>query len=74
MFTSADSNLIPEFQKALELLGLHTENEGLPGPGGVPKDIVYELFKSYDADGSGHIDFTEFCDAMLKPDVFSGML
>lgn len=41
----------PEFRQALEHLGLHTADVGLPGPGGVAEDVMWALFCRYDADG-----------------------
>ena len=57
---------IHEFIKALEYIGLHTAEHGLPGEGGNPRDVVEALFRRYDLDGSGTIDYDEFCNAILK--------
>lgn len=56
-FTKFDTNLsgtvdIKEFTKALECLGLHTAENGLPGQGGVPQIVVNGLFARYDTDGA----------------------
>lgn len=48
-----------EFAKALEYLGLHTADGGLPGSGGLPTDVVVGLFERYDKDQSGHVDYEE---------------
>lgn len=56
---------VHEFTKALEYLGLHTAEGGLPGAGGLPVDVVTGLFERYDKDKSGHIDYEEFCGAIL---------
>jgi hypothetical protein len=40
-----------EFTKALEYLGLHTADTGLPGVGGLPADVVNGLFDRYDTSG-----------------------
>ena len=57
---------VHEFAKALEYLGLHTAEGGLPGVGGLPMDVVTGLFERYDNDNSGHVDYEEFCGAILK--------
>jgi len=51
---------IHEFIDALESLGLHSVDSGLPGLGGVPRSVVEELFSRFDADGSGSIEYDEF--------------
>lgn len=55
-----------EFAKALEYLGLHTAEGGLPGAGGLPEAVVMGLFDRYDTDRSGSVDYDEFCSAILK--------
>jgi hypothetical protein len=52
-----------EFGKCLEYLGLHTENEGNQGLGGVPAEIVTSLFGRYDTDDSGEIEYDEVCES-----------
>ena len=46
---------------------LHTEDLGLPGQGGLPYAIVEALFKRYDKDGSGELDYEEFSGLINKP-------
>ena len=65
---------IHEFEKALEHLGLHTADGGLPGAGGLPTAVVHGLFYRYDTDGSGHVDYEEFCAAVLQEDRMHKML
>ena len=65
---------IHEFEKALEHLGLHTADGGLPGAGGLPTAVVHGLFFRYDTDGSGHVDYEEFCAAVLQDDRMHKML
>ena len=57
-----------EFSKALEHMGLHTENQGLPGWGGVPASVMKALFDRFDGDGSGTIDYEEFLEALMTND------
>ena len=44
-----------EFSKALEHMGLHTQDEGLPGWGGVKASVMRALFEKFDIDGGGTI-------------------
>lgn len=55
-----------EFMKALEYLGLHTAENGLPGSGGLPSEVVHGLFDRYDTSGDGQVDYNEFCAAIVK--------
>ena len=55
-----------EFTAALESLGLHTAEDGLAGQGGVPQNVVRQLFSRYDKDGSGEVDYAEFYNELLK--------
>ena len=57
-----------EFSLALEHLGLHTEEEGLRGEGGLSKEVVEALFARYDTSGDGKVSFQEFSAALLAPD------
>ena len=63
-----------EFSLALEHLGLHTEDEGLPGQGGLPLNVMQGLFRRYDEDDSGSLDYDEFAAVMLKPAKLTKML
>jgi len=63
-----------EFSLALEHLGLHQADAGLPGQGGLAPGVVGALFRRYDVDGSGHLEYAEFRDAMLAPDKLTKML
>jgi len=63
-----------EFSLALEHLGLHQADAGLPGQGGLPPGTVSALFRRYDVDNSGMLEYGEFRDAMLAPDKLSKML
>jgi hypothetical protein len=63
-----------EFNKALEYLGLHTEDEGLEGHGGLPRAVVVALFERYDTSGDGMVEYEEFCEALLSSDKASKML
>jgi len=70
-FTKFDADMsgavsYKEFKKTLEYLGLHTMESGLPGQGGYPEAVVEGLFRSYDKDGSGELDYHEFAAALLK--------
>jgi len=65
---------LKEFSLALEHLGLHMADHGLPGQGGLQPWVVERLFARYDADGSGALEYTEFCGAMLSPDKMTKML
>lgn len=64
----------PEFARALEHIGLHQENEGLMGNGGLPAGVVRALFARYDVDGSGSVEYDEFCSILLSPDRATKML
>ena len=60
---------INEFCRALERFGLHTAQHGLRGGvGGLGKEVVEALFKSFDRDGSGYLDYPEFEEALLQPE------
>ena len=61
-------------QASLEHLGLHTAEGGLPGAGGLPVEVVQALFRRYDADCSGHVDYEEFSTAILQEDRMHKML
>lgn len=63
-----------EFSLALEHLGLHQEDKGLPGQGGLPTAVVEALFKRYDADGSGQLEYNEFAAAIMQPSKMTKML
>ena len=70
-FTKFDTDMsgaisCKEFKKALECLGLHSSESGLPGFGGYPEAVVEGLFASYDKDGSGEIDYNESVEQLLK--------
>lgn len=57
---------IHEFKKALEYIGLHTAEAGLPGQGGMPSAVIEGLFAQYDKDGSGQLDYNEFVESLLS--------
>ena len=65
---------LKEFMLALEHLGLHTEDKGLPGQGGLPYATVEALFNRYDKDGSGHLDYEEFSAFIHHPSKITKML
>jgi len=54
-----------EFKHALEYIGLHTQESGLPGNGGMPEVVLEALFRKYDQDGSGQLEYMEFVNALL---------
>ena len=54
-----------EFMKALSLWSATAEN-GLPGSGGLPSEVVHGLFDRYDTSGDGQVDYNEFCAAIVK--------
>eukprot|EP00325_Prymnesiales_sp_UTEX-LB-985_P031401 CAMPEP_0174718718 /NCGR_PEP_ID=MMETSP1094-20130205/29825_1 /TAXON_ID=156173 /ORGANISM="Chrysochromulina brevifilum, Strain UTEX LB 985" /LENGTH=158 /DNA_ID=CAMNT_0015918891 /DNA_START=176 /DNA_END=652 /DNA_ORIENTATION=- len=60
---------LDEFIQSLEHLGLHVVDEGLPGLGGVPRDVVRALFARFDSDASGTIDYEEFCKYFQQSEV-----
>jgi len=53
-----------EFIAALEKFGLIMVGAKDKCPGGWPRDVVTALFTRFDADGSGSLDYREFCDAL----------
>lgn len=57
---------LDEFKYTLEHLGLHCNEGGLQGQGGMEPAVVEMLFSRYDADGGGTISYDEFCTAFLK--------
>ena len=63
-----------EFLLALEYLGLHTEETGLEGHGGLKMGTVAGLFNKYDEDRSGSLEYTEFAAAMMRDDSEHKML
>ena len=63
-----------EFSLALEHLGLHQADEGLPGMGGLAPGLVRALFNRYDEDGSGSVEYDEFCKTLTKPCRITKML
>eukprot|EP00966_Prymnesium_polylepis_P241292 5580148-Prymnesium_polylepis.1 len=56
-----------EFKKALERFGLHVVPERDSGvrapPGGYSQEVVAALFARFDADGSGALEYKEFCNS-----------
>jgi len=65
---------LTEFALALEHLGLHTEEKGLPGQGGLPMSTVKALFRRYDKDDSGSVDYEEFAVQLLQDGKMHKML
>jgi len=59
---------IHEFIQSLEHIGMHVVDEGLPGLGGVPRDVVEALFSRFDADHSGTIEYNEFVRHFQEPE------
>ena len=59
---------LEEFCKALEHLGLHCQDVGLPGWGGVPQSVMRAQFERFDADSSGTIEYDEFLTILVSTD------
>merc|ERR1712070_708356 len=56
-----------EFVSALEGFGMQVQGRR-PGVGGLPMQTVRALFTKYDADQSGLLSITEFCDGLYAPE------
>ena len=56
-----------EFTRALERFGLHTQDSGRNGAGGLSNSVAKALFDRFDKDGSGLLEYQEFEQALLQP-------
>lgn len=58
---------LDEFVNALEGFGMQVQGRR-PGVGGLPMQTVRALFTKYDADQSGLLSISEFCDGLYAPE------